>query len=95
MMRMNYYQNWVASDMSTLIRNWEELSKIPESDTHRLEIGKYNGWIITKNPESDKFSDRRKYLSTHTFYGSSYKHSTKLLQSCGFDVELDSWDKEE
>lgn len=34
------------------------------------------------------------YLSTHTFYGNSYKHSTKLLRACGFDVELDNWDKE-
>lgn len=34
------------------------------------------------------------YLSTHTFYGSQYEDSTKLLQKYGFDVELDNWDKE-
>lgn len=80
--------------MTTLVRNWEELSKIPESETHKLEIGKYNGWIITKNPKSDKFSDRKKYLSTHTFYRSSRKSRNKLLQSCGFDVEIVSWEDE-
>lgn len=79
--------------MTTLIKNWEELSKVPSSDTHRLEIGKHNGWIMAKNPKSDKFSDRMYYLSTHTFYGLNYERSTKLLQSCGFDVEIDNWDK--
>ena len=34
------------------------------------------------------------YLSTHTFYGSNYKRSTKLLKACGFDVEIDNCDKE-
>lgn len=34
------------------------------------------------------------YLSTHTFYGSSYKYSTETLQKYGFDVEIDNWDKE-
>ena len=34
------------------------------------------------------------YLSTHTFYGSNYKHSTKVLQEHGFDVEIDNWDKD-
>ena len=34
------------------------------------------------------------YLSTHTFYGNEYKHSMKLLKACGFDVEIDNWDKE-
>ena len=33
------------------------------------------------------------YLSTHTFYGSNYKNSTKVLQEHGFDVEIDNWDK--
>ena len=35
------------------------------------------------------------YLSTHTFYGSEHKRSTKVLQSCGFDIEIDNWDKEQ
>ena len=40
------------------------------------------------------FFDHHVYLSTHTFYGSNYKHSTKILQEHGFDVEIDNWDKE-
>ena len=35
------------------------------------------------------------YLSTHTFYGNNYMESTNILQACGFDVEIDNWDKEE
>ena len=34
------------------------------------------------------------YLPTHTFYGNNYIYSTKLLKACGFDVEIDNWDKE-
>lgn len=34
------------------------------------------------------------YLSTHTFYGSMYQHSTKILQEHGFNVQIDNWDKE-
>lgn len=81
--------------MAKLIRNWDELSKVSESETHQLEIdvNGCNGWVVAKNPVGDKFSDKQKYLSTHTFYGAQHEHSTKLLQSCGFDVEIDNWDK--
>ena len=78
--------------MSKLIHTWGELAEVPSSDTHRLEIGEHNGWIVTKRPKSDKFSDRQKYLSTHTFYSEQHKRSTKLLRSCGFDVEIANWD---
>lgn len=89
-----------------LIRNWEELSKIPnESKTHRLEVDvrNCNGWLIAKNPMpyNEKISYIGQiqyldvYLSTHTFYGSNYKRSTEILKACGFDVEIDNWDKEE
>lgn len=43
---------------------------------------------------NDDFFDHHVYLTTHTFYGSCYKESTKLLQKYGFDVEIDNWDKE-
>lgn len=90
--------------MSKLVRDWEELSKISnESKTHILEIDleKGNGWLKAKNPKpyNVKRSYMRQaqhldhYLSTHTFYGSQYKWSTKILKACGFDVELDNWDK--
>ena len=39
------------------------------------------------------FYDHHVYLSTHTFYGSNYEYSTKLLQEHGFDIEIDNWDK--
>ena len=80
--------------MTQLIKNWEELAQVPESETHRLEVGDYNGWVITKNPKSESFMDREQYLSTHTFYGSEHESSTRRLQACGFDIEIDNWDKE-
>ena len=91
--------------MSQLIRDWEELSKIPnESKTHILEVDVESccAWLKAKNPKryKKKLSYMRQahnldhYLSTHTFYGSQYKWSTKILRVCGFDVEIDNWDKE-
>lgn len=69
-----------------------------------------NGWIvpICDEPSDDdsyfkcncgtsvdsKYFYDHVYLSTHTFYGSNYEYSTKLLQNYGFDVEIDNWDKE-
>lgn len=64
------------------VKNWEELSKIPESKTHKLEIEKDCGWVITKE------TNDRSYLSTHFFYGKEHKNSTRRLQYCGFDVEI-------
>lgn len=88
------------------IKNWEELSKIPnESATHILEVNTEDccGWLKAKNPKpyKSKLSYMRQvyyldvYLSTHTFYGHEYRHSSKVLRACGFDVELANWDKEE
>lgn len=88
-----------------LIKDWEELAKIPnESTTHILEVDveRCCGWLRAKNrkPYKRKYNYMRQayhldhYLSTHTFYGSSYRWSTKLLRACGFDVEIDNWDKE-
>lgn len=88
-----------------LIKNWEELSKIPnESKTHILEVDveKGCGWLKAKDPR--EYNLKRGfmrqvphldlYLSTHTFYGKTYKQSTKILKACGFDVEIDNWDKD-
>lgn len=90
--------------MRKFIRNWEELAAIPnESNTHILEIYPENGygWLRAKNPKNSnkKLSFMRRvqnmdvYLSTHTFYGHHYKWSSKVLRSCGFDVELDNWER--
>lgn len=82
--------------MPKLIQTWQELAEVPESATHYLDINVKgcNGWVIAKYPASDKFSDRKKYLSTHTFYGECYKNSTRLLQSRGFDMEIANCDEE-
>ena len=40
-----------------------------------------------------EYYTHHRYLSTHTFYGLNYRHSTKMFQECGFDIEIDNWDK--
>lgn len=84
--------------MSKLIKNWDELFEC-ESEKYKIEpyCDGCSGWIVPKvetdETERDWF-DHHVYLSTHTFYGSSYKDSTQLLQKFGFDVEIDNWDKD-
>lgn len=79
-----------------LIRNWSEL-KDCESETHTLELDERmsSGWVRSKNEakSGESFSTNNHYLSTHTFYGSNYEFSTSLLQKCGFNVRLASWDE--
>ncbi len=94
-----------------LIKNWEELSKVPPNDKYKIIVDfEYcSGWIvpICDEPDetddficnckgqknSDEFYKHHVYLSTHTFYGSQYRYSTKVLQEHGFDIEIDNWDK--
>ena len=89
-----------------LIRNWKELAEIPnESATHILEVNvnDCNGFLHPKNPKpyNYKLSFMRQiqnqdyYLSTHSFYGHEYNHASKILRACGFNVQLDNWDKME
>ena len=47
-----------------------------------------------ENMSVHDFYEQHAYLSTHTFYGSNYRYSTKLLQKHGFDIEIDNWDKD-
>lgn len=70
-----------------LVKNWKELAEVPDSQTHTLKIEDGSGWIYKKEPH-----EMEEYLSTHTFYGSTYERSTELLQSYGFNIELDNWD---
>jgi hypothetical protein len=76
---------------ATFIRGWEDLAKVPESETHRLKIDVEgcNGWIERKDG-AHWFGG---YLSTHTFYGSSFLRSTNMLRRCGFPVTLANWDE--
>lgn len=83
-------------DEPKLISTWDELKECT-SETHELEIEDHSGWVRRKE-RSDKSKDffgNNHYLSTHTFYGSQYQISTKLLQKCGFNVRLANWDKSE
>lgn len=97
--------------MTKLIKNWEELSKIPPNDKYQIIVDRNMccGHIvpITDEPTGigddykcnctgemyDNYFKHHTYLSTHTFYGSNYEHSTEILQKYGFDVEIDNWDK--
>ncbi len=89
-----------------LIRTWEELSKVPPNDKYKIIVKDCCGWIVPICDEDNKkqnfycncpddkdYYDNHIYLSTHTFYGSNYKYSTKILQEHGFDIEIDNWDK--
>lgn len=82
----------------TLITDWDELAKLPPSDTHRLEIDtEYcNGWIAPLDEADtgsfDATSDKV-YLSTHTFYWGSHEYSTKVLRESGFNVTIANWDE--
>lgn len=83
--------------MTKLIKNWEELAKVPANDTYKLTIDIRDGcgWIEpieeTKETREDWY-EHHVYLSTHTFYGNHYEESTRILQEHGFDVEIDNWD---
>jgi len=75
-----------------LIRSWNELKEC-KSETHELDFADEdicNGWIRSKNENPSEYGI---YLSTHTFYGSKHKESTRLLQQCGFNVVLANWDE--
>jgi hypothetical protein len=80
--------------MTKLIKNWDELKKVPANDRFKIVVDDCCGWIKPVNDEDIEIGVNYEYLSTHTFYGSSYKQYTKLLQKYGFNVELDNWDKE-
>jgi hypothetical protein len=77
--------------MTVLIKTWEELSKC-KSETYdiKVNLSNCNGWITPKKNTDDSWRGSH-YLSTHTFYELTYQYSTKILQQCGFDVQLESW----
>lgn len=76
-------------DNHKLIQTWEELSRC-ESDTHylKIDLDMGCGWVKSKTDSEDRL-----YLSTHSFYGSSYKGTTQILRNRGFDVEIRNWDE--
>ena len=76
------------NDNPIFIAGWEELREVKDSENYTIEFEEGNGWILDK-----KTKETKHYLSTHTFYGGTYKYSTKILQECGFNVELANWDE--
>lgn len=78
----------MKKDKPIFIKGWEELRKVEDSENYTIEYDHGNGWILDKKTKAVKH-----YLSTHTFYGLTHEYSTKILQECGFNVELANWDK--
>ena len=78
-----------------LITSWEQLSELPPNKDWHIEVDfeRGNGHIVRRKPTGDLWEDRH-YLSTHTFYRSQAKHTTKRLQDCGFNVEIYDWDRQ-
>lgn len=68
-----------------IIENWEELKKCT-SETHKLNVDlEFGCGRIVED------GDTVHYLSTHTFYESTYKQSEEILNQYGFNVKLVSW----
>lgn len=82
----------VVAESENLISGWDELSRVPPSKTHKLEIdvNEGSGWIVPLK-DDPTFEDSY-YLSTHSFYGKTYKQTNALLRKCGFDVQVTNWD---
>lgn len=96
--------------MTKLIKNWEELSRVPANDKYKIIVNDCCGWIVPicdvpdknndficncrKNMTTIEYLKEHVYLSTHTFYGKNHEYSTMILQEHGFDIEIDNWDKE-
>ncbi|MEG0898370.1 MAG: hypothetical protein RSF40_01490 [Oscillospiraceae bacterium] len=82
-----------------LIHDWEELDETcNESDTHIVKINREagNGWLKAKYEKAydcnkeflEQVKNQNIYLSTHSFYESQRKATTRILQECGFNVVL-------
>lgn len=76
-----------------IIKDWVELSEVPDSPTHTLKINirNGNGWVVRKGCVTPLHKIPL-YLTTHSFYGSQHTRISKRLQECGFNVELANWD---
>ena len=77
-----------------LIRTWEELGQLPANDKFKIVLKESGGcgWIKPVS-ENEEMGVNSYYLHTHTFYDSNCEEMSKLLQECGFNVELENWDK--
>ena len=81
--------------MTKIIKNWEELSKVPPNDKCKIVVDEDMccGWIYPVDDNEEHIPGvNHTYLSTHTFYGKS--GDPDILKKYGWDLELDNWDKE-
>ena len=46
------------------------------------------------NNRKYELTDKTVEIDGITLYGHEYKATTRILQACGFDVELENWDAE-
>lgn len=91
--RKRLFKHVTFSEPPTVIADWDELAKVPPSDTHYIKVEDGSGWIVPIDPDEDEFLDGKVYLSTHTFYGMNHEQSTNTLQLYGFNIVLENWDK--
>ena len=84
---MNFFQ---GINMARLIKSWDELNGL-QSENYYLDIDSDLGCGHIYRKSDNELMD---YLSTHSFYGKSYKDYTIMLQEYGFDVQLKNWDGE-
>ncbi len=76
--------------MAKIIKGWEDLVGLESNNYYiKVDLKMGCGWIVPKDRTHSPYSH---YLSTHTFYGKTYKGYESLLHNCGFDVKLVSWD---
>lgn len=84
--------------MPKLIRHWGDLVGL-ESDKYRLDIElRCRGFIVPKEETQetwDNYWEHHVYLDTQTFSKECYQQATETLQKYGFDVQLETWDKED
>ena len=80
--------------MPKKIESWQELAGL-ESEKYKVQVRLFGyggcAFILPKvetEETTKEYSKHHFYLSTHTFYPSTCKASTEILQKCGFDVEL-------
>lgn len=74
--------------MTKLIKNWNGLMGLSSNDYY-LQISQGSGWVVCAET-----NDRVYHLSEFAFYRPFRGHYTDALNWYGFDVVLDSWDKE-
>lgn len=82
----------VFDEEPIMIYGWEQLVGL-KNDKYYLDIDLHMGSGRIESIESSE--EWLPYLSTHTFYGKSYKGYELTLRQYGFNVRLANWDTED